>query len=66
MTKQEIQTGWQCAETLVGIIVNAYVNGVDIEGGRKAQAMLAQWLDVVKREGIVYNGNYDEYLTYKL
>ena len=66
MTNREIALQWERAERMAVRIWEAYVLGVGVEQARKDQKSLAQWLEMVRTEGIVYNGCYDECLTLKL
>ena len=63
MTNEEITLAWERAARMAERIWEAYALGVGVEQARKDQKSLALWLDIVKENGYIYNGGYDEYVT---
>jgi hypothetical protein len=66
MTRREIQRAWEHANQLAELIWEAYVTGIGIDQAIKHQQSLKVWLDLVRENGYVYNGNLDEYVNLRL
>ena len=66
MSNEEIALAWERAERMAERIWEAHVLGIGVEQARKDQKSLALWLSVVRVNGYVYNGAYDEYVTLKI
>ena len=66
MNTREIKESWERAERYAQAILEAKWLGVDVEGAKKKQKSLAVWINLVRENGIIYNGCYDEYLTIEL
>jgi hypothetical protein len=66
MTNKEIAQGWERANRLVQTILEAHYLGINKEQARNNQKSLAIWIGLIKENGYIYNGAYDEYLTMKI
>ena len=66
MNTREIKESWERAERYAEAILEAKWLGIDIEGAKRKQKSLAVWINLVRENGYVYNGNLDEYLTIEL
>ena len=66
MSNEEIALAWERADRMVERIWCAYVTGIGVEQARNDQKSLALWLSIVRVNGYVYNGVYDEYVTLKI
>lgn len=66
LTNEDIMILRNRAGALAEVICFAWVYDNNKEGARKAQAELADIINLFKREGIVYNGAHDVWLTKKI
>ena len=66
LTNEDIMILRNRAGDLAEVICFAWVYDNNKEGARKAQAELADIIDLFKREGIVYNGAHDIWLAKKI
>ena len=66
MSNYEIQLAWERAERMVQRIFEAYVTGLGVKQAKKDQESLRAWLEIVRENGLVYNGCFDEYVVMKL
>ena len=66
MTKEEIKRAWEKADALALKIWEAFCTLTASEEAKRAQAELKKWLDFVRANGLVYNGNLDCYITMHL
>jgi hypothetical protein len=66
LTNEDIMILRNRAGALAEVICFAWVYDTNKEEGRKAQAELADIIDLFKREGIIYNGKHDIWLTKKI
>lgn len=66
MTKREVKQAWERANRLAELIWEAYVTGIGIDRAIKHQKSLKVWLDLVRENGYVYNGNLDEFVNLRL
>ena len=66
MSNREIALAWERAKRLADNIWTAYITGVGIAQAKQDQKSLKVWLDLVRENGLVYNGSLDEFLKIKL
>ena len=66
MSAREIKECWERAERYAEAILEAKWLGIDVEGAKRKQKSLAVWINLVRENGYIYNGNLDEYLTIQL
>ena len=66
LTNEDIMILRNRAGALAEVICFAWVYDSNKEEARKAQAELADIISLFKREGIVYNGVHDVWLTKKI
>lgn len=66
LTNKEINMLWAKAERLAEDICFSWTYGRDTEEGKKKQADLKAIVDLLVKEGCVYNGCYDEWINKRL
>lgn len=66
MSSQEIALSWERAKRLAERIWEAYVTGIGVAQAKKDQKSLQVWVNLVRENGIIYNGCFDEYLELNL
>lgn len=66
LTNKEINMLWAKAERLAEDICLSWAYSRDIEEGKEKQADLKAIVDLLVKEGCVYNGCYDEWINKRL
>jgi hypothetical protein len=66
LTNEDIMILRNRAGDRAQVICFAWVYDNNKEGARKAQAELADIIDLFKKEGIIYNGKHNIWLTKKI
>ena len=66
MTNKEINQMWTRAETMAENIYIAHLMGIGLGQAKKDQQSLRLLVQMAREYGLVYNGQYDEYLDIQL
>ena len=66
LTNKEINMLWSMADTLAEAVCFCWVLGTNLEEGKKKQGELKAIVDLLVKEGCIYNGCYDEWINKQL
>lgn len=66
LSNELIDYYWKRAELCAQSVWTAHCLGADIGQAKFDQQWLRQWVKEAKEAGLVYNGQYDEFISLKL
>ena len=66
LSAEVIEYYWQRATLCAKSIWTAYCTNKDIGQAKLDQSWLRQWIKEAREAGLVYNGQYDEFILLKL
>ena len=66
LSTELIEYYWNRARLCAESVWNAYITQRELGQARLDQAWLKQWVKEAREAGLVYNGQYDEFISLKL